>query len=258
MSEENLNRQISRRDREPLPQLVGVFADDEEGFAEVNTTHFTGIPSFSPIIIETLDVVDFGRQLNMIQPEQVAMVITDQFWNRRYHRVSMANFLLRVRQQNPDAWIVETGGIAQDPAFKQSDRVLPRYELWIGLRNLQTVPPVANARIEALKIWTTNAFIRANEAAQIDVSGTDGINIMLASWDRAQKDRYYQQTLELLGMTEGEFRKQFLEVSRGSIPDVMHTLWTIMGHLELKHEKPTYGLSLQRLQELLKERENAQ
>ncbi len=116
----------------------------------------------------------------------------------------------------------------------------------MDLKKLEYVP--ATAYLSALKVWTTQAFIEAERFSQ----GEDSFGRSFYSQTKAQENPNFTTVLQLLQINEERFKECLLEIQSESIPQVLHTLWSVIGHLEIGHSSEFYTSSLTRLQNLLK------
>ncbi len=231
---------IKREEKGPRNYSIGVFVDDEITFGELYARYFLDLPLFTSIIIRPFVSNELEIQLKNTQLNNVSVIITDQFWNNNSFKKPMRQFIKEVRVRNPDAWIVETSGFPKfPPVFPGSNRVLDRLDLIRGLNQLKHVPLKTSARLNALKIWTTEAFIRS----------TDDNSIYER---RARLHSKYPVVLEHLQMSRKDFDDHFSKLPYESTAEVMHTLWLVLGHLELGNSSDFYGLTLQRLKILIK------
>lgn len=249
-----------KKDQEPRSFLTGVFIDDDSYPLKKFTEPFLDLPSFRSIMINPFSAQNFSNSLNQIPPQEVDLVIADQFFDMDVFRPSTRKFIKRVRESNPTAWILETSYSPSGKIYPGSNMSIQTWHLIeIVKDNILILPPNAKTRLDKFKYLTSKAF---QEAKSVDVLIQYGhpkpelLSRARNSKRRAQKHPYYLQALSLLQLDAAEFDKLFQTIPDESVAKVVHGLWSVIGHLEMGNSSDFYGLPLDRLRSLIK-RENA-
>lgn len=239
------------KDQEPKENRLGIFADDDFDFATTYSRPFTGLPSFTPIIIGTGFIREAKEKLEAIKLDLVDVVVAEQYYDNYPVRQEMSQFIRRLRGVNSHAWIVETGGAAFNPIYQGSNRVLDTLDMLDMSRVIDKTPPTVKARLHALKVFTTEGFVEARKASEGGVRGLYGIGETDMSLKRFGKNPHNMQVLELLSIDYDNLCDKLQNVPEKLIPEAMHTLWTVVGHLQLGNGPDYYGMSLDRLRGLI-------
>ena len=245
----NEGESLRQKDQEPKENRLGIFADDEPRFATTYSRPFTGLPTFTPIIIGSGFIREVREQLGTIRLDLVDVVVAEQYYGNYPVRQEMSQFISRLRAVNLHAWIVETGGIAEEPIYQGSNRVLETNDMLQMARQIDKTPPTAQARVNALKVFTTEGFVEAKKWSErkrgvySDYAST--------SLQRFGRNPHNMQVLELLSIDHKNLSDRLLEMPENLMPEAMHTLWTIIGHLQLGNGPDYYGMSLDRLRGLI-------
>lgn len=244
------DRLLTNRETEPQRHTLGIFADDEPRFAQEYASCFDGLRLFTPIIVTSRVPLEVSEQLKNVPLNNVGFVITDQHFVDPDLRNEMSKFISNLREVNSTAWIIETGGWAVEQVFKGSNRVVPRYDMSSILKYLRTAPPTTQAKINALKVWSTEAFREASKFS--DTSTTGDLDLQRRnSLSKAVNNHRFTELLNMLDIEYGDFYTRVSNASGEILPEIIHTLWSIIGHLELGNEEGFFSLPLRRLHSLL-------
>ena len=237
---------LKPKDQEPKENRLGIFADDELRFANSYSRPFTGLPSFTPIIIGTGFIRNVREQLSTITLDLVDVVVAEQYYDNYPVRQEMLQFIKRLRAVNLGAWIVETGAIAEQSIYQGSNRVLGTLDMLAMVRQIDKTLPTTQARLNALKVFTTEGFVEAKKWSErkLGVDATESLQ-------RFDRNPYNMQVLEQLSIGYKNLCDKLLDMPENLMPEAMHNLWTVIGHLQLGNGPDYYGMSLDRLRGLL-------
>ena len=240
-----------RKDLEPQIHTFGVFANDERGFAREYASCFDGLNLFTPIIIDTPSARKARVELEKVQLDCVSIVIAEQYFDNPYMRSAMANFIGHLRQVNKTAWIVETGGAAVDHFYEGTNGLIPTSHMFDISKKLQEEPFTLQARLRVLKNFTSESFEEAQSAEFLTVTDSKDVLELFRILDKASKHTKFPDVLALLSITEEDFTDKIPNLPQEFIPEAMHTLWMVIGHLEIGNGVEFYSGSLTRLMNLL-------
>lgn len=237
------------KDQEPKGNRLGIFADDDLGFATAYSSPFTGLPSFTPIIIGTGFIREVRKQLRITRLDLVDVIVAEQYYDNYPVRQEVSQFISRLRRVNPHAWIVETGGIAEKPIYPDSTRVLQTLDMLAMVRQIDKAPPNIKARLNALRVFTTEGFVEAKKWSER--KGGFLYDYATISLQKFGRNPHNMQVLELLSIDYKNLFDRLQNMPENLMPEAMHTLWTVIGHLQLGNGLDYYGMSLDRLRGLL-------
>lgn len=241
-------KSLTSKDQEPKENRLGVFANDDLDFATDYARPFTELPSFTPIIIGTGFIRKIREQLEAVKLDLVDVVIVEQYYDNYQVRQEMSQFIARLRQVNSNAWVVESGGIAEESIYLGSNRVLDTIDMIQMARQIDKTPPTIPTRLNALRVFTTEGFVEAKKWSGREGNFYDYASMSLKKFSRNPNN---MQVLELLRIDYDSLSDKLLNMPENLMPDAMHTFWTVIGHLQLENGPDYYGMSLDRLRNLL-------
>lgn len=237
------------KDSEPKENRFGVFADDQKGRAQSYARPFLGLKSFTPIVLEKGSTSEASAKLDKVNLAHIDIAVIEEFYDNHYLREYMIGFMKRLRDANPNAFIVETGalaGRAPHQFYQDSNRLVMSFDMMEIASSLLRMPPNLKARINALKTLTVEGFIQAGKAD--DRTKDFDIGVSLRS---AEKNSLYMRVLKMLSIESNDFKHKVEDLPQESERDIMHTLWSIIGHLQIGNSPDDYGMSLDRLKRSL-------
>lgn len=269
-----------QKEREPLPDEIPIalFIDDEDFWAKDWELAFKipHVRTMRPSIPEELNqdtkeeiTAGIAHFFDTFPPglsRRVALVIIDQFYDNRDLREKATAFLQTLHEANPTLQVLETSGNPDQTVYPQS-----KTAIHVGLEQVDIREQVIKApksfaiRCMTLFLYTEPAFIEAAkfdthrlESHQEELSKDYLIQKEQLSWENLRVAPQSDQLFAMIGETKENLQIFWQQANQEQKGLLLHTAWTIIGHLRSGNDLSHYGYHLSRLQALLSSQSDVQ
>lgn len=185
--------------------------------------------------------------------ENIKLIIVDQFFDNWQAKEKASGILETIQSKNSDVEIIETSYLPQPPSYQGSVGVFDTLHLIDILREGNS--KTAFTLIAKLKWMANSGFQEADKVDKLnedDGSFVKTFTNLISNFDRLTKSSQFQKLLKLLGSDKDQFCFAFMsdnDITRRKI--FLHSAWQVVGHLIANNSEDYYGMSLQRLKEMI-------
>ena len=244
--------EIRQKETEPNSNQVILFIDDELKILKDLKKPISKVRSLDTNFVFPQNLAKISGD----EMQRISLVLADQFLDNNYFEEITREFLEKLTLINPKVEVIEISYYLQSSVYKNSIGSLDTLELNDEIKeDMVNWPKTADGFINKLKWKAIYAFREADKVDKTNDNESDFMKsfiFLLNSFDQLTKDSNYSKLLTLLSVSEDQFTFTFMSDNNiNRRKKFLHHSWQTIRHIVFNNSEEFYGMSVQRLKEIL-------
>lgn len=246
---------LGQSEREPSKTRLAIILEDNRYIVQLWLEAFDEVPNIRCVVPELMRGYSKGF-LETTKPEQTVLVIADRFVDNVFMHVETADFLDWLKAGNPNVFVVETSILSfSNRKYKGANVVMRSFpeDLVPVIRAVRgTEQNTWMAKIYALQMMAVPELLKAKK---LDNLNEDDItqNELFEEFFRLMDNSQYHEMISRIEVDYDEVACLFGKFDPKSALVFLHCAYSIIGHLNLRHDETYFAMAISRIKTLLED-----